>query len=458
MKPKLKRVFQCQSCGYISPKWIGKCPDCGAWNSFIEEVIETENITKKTNLSRLKGSENIKPVSISSINFTLSDRLSTGISELDRVLGGGVVKGSLVLIGGDPGIGKSTLLLQAADNLAKKYGKVLYVSGEESLTQIKLRAERLGTLSENIFLLSETLVESILDWASEESLSALIVDSIQTVYTEESISAPGSVSQIRESATKFMNFAKQKGIPVFLIGHVTKEGAIAGPRVLEHLVDTVLYFEGDRGYAYRILRSVKNRFGPTNEIGVFEMTATGLVEVENPSMIFLTEHSQNSGSAITATVEGTRAILTEIQALVTPSNFGMPRRNFIGVDYQRVNLLVAVLEKRGRINLASADIFVNVVGGLKIIEPSSDLAIISAIVSSFRDTPLAEGLVIFGEVGLSGEIRAVSQTEMRLKEASRIGMKHAIIPRSNLEKLKEKFNLKIKGVRSINELIEIISS
>ncbi|GLI53055.1 DNA repair protein RadA [Thermodesulfovibrio yellowstonii] len=458
MKPKLKRVFQCQSCGYISPKWIGKCPDCGAWNSFVEEVIEAESISKKAETARLKTLEDIQPVPISSIKITLSDRLSTGISELDRVLGGGVVRGSLVLIGGDPGIGKSTLLLQATDNLAKKYGRVLYVSGEESLTQIKLRAERLGAISENILLLSETLVEKILDWASEEELNALVVDSIQTVYTEDAMSAPGSVSQIRESATKFMNFAKQKGIPVFLIGHVTKEGAIAGPRVLEHLVDTVLYFEGDRGYAYRILRSVKNRFGPTNEIGVFEMTGTGLIEVENPSLIFLSEHSQNSGSAITATIEGTRAILTEIQALVAPSNFGMPRRNFIGVDYQRVNLLVAVLEKRGRINLAGADIFVNVVGGLKITEPSSDLAVISAIVSSFRDIPLHEGMVIFGEVGLSGEIRAISQTEMRLKEASRIGMKHAIIPKSNLERLKEKFNLKIKGVGSINELIEIIGS
>lgn len=458
MKPKLKRVFQCQSCGYISPKWIGKCPDCEAWNSFVEEVIEAESSNKKSESARLKVLQNIQPVPINSIEITLSDRVSTGISEFDRVLGGGIVKGCLVLIGGDPGIGKSTLLLQAIDNIAKKYGKVLYVSGEESLTQIKLRAERLGTISENILLLSETLVERILDWATNEELNAIVIDSIQTVYTEDAVSAPGSVSQIRESATKFMNFAKQTGIPVFLIGHVTKEGAIAGPRVLEHLVDTVLYFEGDRGYAYRILRSVKNRFGPANEIGVFEMTNSGLIEVENPSLIFLSEHSQNSGSAITATIEGTRAILAEIQALVGPSNFGMPRRTFIGIDYQRVNLLVAVLEKRGRINLAGADIFVNVVGGLKITEPSSDLAVISAIVSSFRDIPFPERMVIFGEVGLSGEIRAVSQTEMRLREASRIGMKHAIIPKSNLDRLKERFDLKIKGVSSINELIEIIGS
>lgn len=453
MKQKLKRAFQCQSCGYFSPKWIGKCPDCGAWNSFVEETIVEDKQSKS-----LVGDESVHPVPISSIEITLSDRVSTGIGELDRVLGGGIVKGSLVLIGGDPGIGKSTLLLQATNNIAEMYGKVLYVSGEESLTQIKIRAERLGALSEKILLLSETLVEKILLWASEEELKALIVDSIQTVYTEDALSSPGSVSQIRESATKFMHFAKRRGIPVFLIGHVTKEGAIAGPRVLEHLVDTVLYFEGDRGYAYRILRSVKNRFGPTNEIGVFEMTGSGLIEVENPSLIFLSEHSQNSGSAITATIEGTRAILTEIQALVTPSNFGMPRRNFIGVDYQRVNLLVAVLEKRGRLNLAGADVFVNVVGGLKITEPSSDLAVIAAIVSSFRDIPLPEGLIIFGEVGLSGEIRAISQTELRLKEASRIGMERAIIPRSNLERLKEKSNLKIQGVRSINELIEIISN
>jgi DNA repair protein RadA/Sms len=451
MKAKIKQVFQCQSCGYISPKWIGRCPDCGAWNSFVEETIEAG--TERKILS-----ETVQPVSISSIEITVSDRFLTGIAELDRVLGGGLVKGSLILIGGDPGIGKSTLLLQASNNLSLQYGKVLYVSAEESLTQIKLRAERLGITSEGILLLSETLVEKIIECAKETQPATLIVDSIQTVYTEEAVSAPGSVSQIRDSAAKFMNFAKSTGIPVFLIGHVTKEGAIAGPRVLEHLVDTVLYFEGDRGYAYRILRSVKNRFGPTNEIGIFEMTSQGLTEVENPSLIFLSEHGVSSGSAITATIEGTRAILTEIQALVSPSQFGMPRRNFIGVDYQRVNLLIAVIEKRGKVNLASADIFVNVVGGLKITEPASDLAIISAIVSSFRDVPLPDRTVIFGEVGLSGEIRAISQTELRLKEASRIGMKRAIIPKSNLERLKEGYDLNIKGVTSINELIEVINS
>ncbi|GAB6183492.1 DNA repair protein RadA [Thermodesulfovibrio hydrogeniphilus] len=406
---------------------------------------------KKTELS-------VKPLSISSIEISVSDRISTGIGELDRVLGGGIVKGSFVLIGGDPGIGKSTIMLQVANNIAQNYGKVLYVSGEESLSQIKLRAERLQAKSDDILLLSETLVEKIIDCAHDIEPSLLIIDSIQTVYTEEAVSAPGTVSQIRESAAKFMNFAKRTGTPVFLIGHVTKEGAIAGPRVLEHLVDTVLYFEGDRGYAYRILRSVKNRFGPTNEIGIFEMTSEGLHEVENPSAIFLSEHSSSSGSAITATMEGTRAILTEIQALVTPSNFGMPRRNFIGVDYQRVNLLVAVLEKRGRINFAGADIFVNVVGGLKITEPASDLAVISAIISSFRDVPLPEGMVIFGEVGLSGEVRAISQAELRLKEAARIGMTTAIIPKSNLERMKEKIKIKINGVGSINELIEIINS
>lgn len=451
MKPKFKRIFQCQSCGYLSPKWLGKCPDCGEWNSFVEDKLDiTAQKSKLTEIS--------KPVPIASLELSVSDRLSTGIGELDRVLGGGVVKGALILIGGDPGIGKSTLLLQATNNLAKKYGKVLYVSGEESLEQIKLRAERLNISSENLLLLSETLVERIIECAEENQLTALVIDSIQTVYTEDAISAPGSVSQIRESAGKIMTFAKSIGLPVFLIGHVTKEGAIAGPRVLEHLVDTVLYFEGDRGYAYRILRSVKNRFGPSNEIGVFEMTGSGLSEVENPSLIFLSEHSPSSGSAITATIEGTRAILTEIQALVTPSNFGMPRRNFIGVDYQKVNLLVAVLEKRGRINLAGADIFVNVIGGLKITEPSSDLAVISAIISSFRDIPLQEGLVIFGEVGLSGEIRAVSGAEIRLREASRIGMKAAIIPKSNLDRLQSRFSLKINGVRSINELIEIVGS
>ncbi|GAQ95642.1 DNA repair protein RadA [Thermodesulfovibrio aggregans] len=452
MKVKLKRVFQCQSCGYISPKWTGRCPDCGAWNSFVEETVEETKAEKKV------LSEIVQPVSISLIEVTLSDRFSTGIAELDRVLGGGVVKGSLILIGGDPGIGKSTLLLQTSYNLSINYGKVLYVSGEESLTQIKLRAERLGIASDEILLLSETLVERILECAKEIQPVVLIVDSIQTVYTEEAVSAPGSVTQIRETATKLMNFAKTTGTAVFLIGHVTKEGAIAGPRVLEHLVDTVLYFEGDRGYAYRILRSVKNRFGPTNEIGVFEMTSQGLTEVENPSLIFLSEHGASSGSAITATIEGTRAILTEIQALVAPTQFGMPRRNFIGVDYNRVNLLIAVLEKRGRVNLAGADIFVNVVGGLKITEPASDLAVISAIVSSFRDIPLPERTVIFGEVGLSGEVRAISQPELRLKEAYRIGMNQAIIPKGNFERIKENYNLNIKGVSSINELLEIICS
>lgn len=451
MKQKLKRVFQCQSCGYISSKWLGKCPDCGEWNSFIEDILKKE--AQKTRLD-----DSLKPIPITFVEVALSDRLSTGIGELDRVLGGGVVKGTLILIGGDPGIGKSTLLLQAMDNISKTYGKVLYVSGEESITQIKLRAERLGIASEQLFLLSETNVERVLENAQADKYAVLVVDSIQTVYTEEALSAAGSVSQIRESALKFMNYAKTTGVAVFLVGHVTKEGAIAGPRVLEHLVDTVLYFEGDRGYAYRILRSVKNRFGPANEIGVFEMTGAGLIEVENPSLIFLSEHASSSGSAITATIEGTRAILTEIQALVSPSNFGMPRRNFIGVDYQRVNLLVAVLEKRGRINLSGADIFVNVVGGLRINEPSSDLAVISAIVSSFRDNPMPEAMVVFGEVGLSGEVRAISQTELRLREATRIGMKRAIIPKGNLDRLKESFDLKINGVRSINELVEIISS
>lgn len=450
MKQKLKRVFQCQNCGYVSSKWLGKCPDCGEWGSFVEDTLKAEG-------QRIGIAEISKPVPINSVEISTSQRISTGIGELDRVLGGGVVRGALILIGGDPGIGKSTLLLQAMNNIASKYGKVLYVSGEESIAQIKLRAERLGINSPELLLLSETLVERIIECAEKEKFTALVVDSIQTVYTEEALSAPGSVSQIRESAAKFMNFAKSKEVPVFLIGHVTKEGAIAGPRVLEHLVDTVLYFEGDRGYAYRLLRSVKNRFGPTNEIGVFEMTGSGLSEVENPSVIFLSEHAQTSGSAITATVEGTRAILTEIQALVTPTNFGMPRRNFIGVDYQRVNLLIAVLEKRGRLNLAGADIFVNVVGGIKIVETASDLAVVSAILSSFRDQPLPEGLVLFGEVGLSGEIRAVSGVELRLREASRIGMTRALIPKGNLERIKESFGLKIEGVRSIGELIEILS-
>jgi DNA repair protein RadA/Sms len=379
------------------------------------------------------------------------------MKELDRVLGGGVIAGSVILVGGDPGIGKSTLLLQAFSGLSKKYGKVLYISGEESPEQIKIRAERLSIDSNEIILLSETSLEVIIDTALKLSPKAMVVDSIQTMYMEDLMSAPGSVSQVRDCAAKLMLFAKRSDIPVFLVGHVTKEGAIAGPRVLEHIVDTVLYFEGDRGYSYRILRTIKNRFGSTNEIGIFEMSDSGLIEVENPSELFLLERPLNvSGSTVVASLEGTRPLMVEIQSLVSQTNFGMPRRTTIGVDFNRVNLLVAVLEKRAGLHLGGADIFVNVVGGLRIIEPAVDLGIIATIVSSLKDKPIDPKIFVFGEVGLSGEIRAVTQAEVRLKEASKIGFKRAVIPLSNSEKLKNNLGLEIIGVRNVEDFLETV--
>ncbi|MBI3591882.1 MAG: DNA repair protein RadA, partial [Nitrospirae bacterium] len=377
-----------------------------------------------------------------------------GINELDRVLGGGMVNGAIVLIGGDPGIGKSTLILQALSKIAEGSGAVLYVSGEESPEQIKLRAERLSIDSDAIILLPETLVENIIIAAKDLKPSALVVDSIQTVFTEDLTSAPGSVGQIRESAAKLMVFAKKSQIPVFLIGHVTKEGAIAGPRVLEHLVDTVLYFEGDRGHPYRILRTVKNRFGSTNEIGVFEMTDNGLAEIDNPSELFLSERPLGvSGSTVIASMEGTRTLLVEVQALVSPTTFGMPRRTSMGVDFNRVNLL---LEKKAGMHLGGMDVFINIVGGLKIIEPASDMGIVAAIASSFREFPIDSKTFLFGEVGLSGEVRAVAQGETRLKEAAKIGFKKAIIPKNNAERLKTDFGLTIIGVKDVEEAIENI--
>jgi DNA repair protein RadA/Sms len=452
---KTKIIFQCQKCGYISPKWLGRCPDCNAWNSFVEERSATTSL-KSFGLS--------EPRPLNKIVGAEKNRTPTEIHELDRVLGGGLVKGAVILIGGDPGIGKSTLLLQAAAKIAEPSSKkanaqntVLYVSGEESPEQIKLRADRLSINSENIIVLSETVVEKIISMASELKPSALVVDSIQTVYTEDLPSAPGSVGQIRESATKLMFFAKRTETPLFLIGHVTKEGAIAGPRVLEHIVDTVLYFEGERGHTYRILRTIKNRFGSTNEIGVFGMTDEGLKEITNPSELFISEKPENaSGSVIIASIEGTRPLLVEIQALVSPTTFGMPRRTSMGVDFNRVNLLVAVLEKKAGIHLGGMDLFINVVGGLKIYEPASDAGIIAAIVSSFRERPIDKKTLFFGEVGLTGEIRAVTQAEIRLKEASKLGFKKAIIPKSIEERLKNSFALNIIGAKSVEDIIENI--
>lgn len=446
--PIPKILYQCQSCGFTSPKWLGKCPDCGAWNSFVEEVRTLRD-------TKLRKQETAEPVALSEISHSTGSRHSTEISEFDRTLGGGVVLGSVVLIGGDPGIGKSTLLLQALKGLIK-LGKVLYVSGEESPEQIKIRADRLKIQSRDIILLPETSLEGIISVAQEINPKAIVIDSIQTIFSLELSSTPGSVSQIRECATKLMFFAKKYGIPLFLIGHVTKDGTIAGPRVLEHIVDTVLYFEGDKSALFRILRTVKNRFGPTNEIGVFEMTEAGLKEVDNPSQLFLSEMPVKApGSVVSACLEGTRPLLVEIQALVSTSSFGVPRRTALGVDSNRVNLLIAVLDKRIGMHLGNMDIFVNVVGGLKIDEPAIDMAIIAAVASSFRNAPIEAGTFVFGEVGLSGELRAISQAEIRIKEAAKLGLKRGVIPSNNAKNLKE-LGVEVIGVKNVEEALEIL--
>lgn len=452
---KIKTFYQCQNCGYGSPKWLGKCPDCESWNSFVEE----KSTPVSRHASSLQSLGKTEPVNLLSISDTSDSRIPTGIREFDRVLGGGVVAGSVILVGGDPGIGKSTLLLQAFSGLSKRSGKLLYVSGEESPQQIKMRAERLSVNSENIILLPETSLEGILDASMKISPDAMVIDSIQTVYTQELLSAPGSVSQVRECAAKLMLFAKRSNIPVFIVGHVTKEGTIAGPRVLEHIVDTVLYFEGDRGHSYRILRTIKNRFGSTNEIGIFEMSDAGLREIENPSELFLSERPKNvSGSTVIASIEGTRPLMVEIQALVSQTNFGIPRRTSIGVDFNRVNLLLAVLEKRSGMHLGGMDVFINIVGGLKIIEPAVDLGIISTVASSVREIPIDPKIFVFGEVGLSGEIRAVAHAEARLKEASKIGFKKAVIPFGNADKIKTYEGLKVTGVKDVEECLSAVFS
>ena len=440
-----KVLYQCQSCGYASPKWLGKCPDCGGWNSFSEEQRVTG----------LKRQGTAEPVALSEISASTGARYSTEIKELDRTLGGGVVMGSVVLIGGDPGIGKSTIILQSLKGLTK-LGKVLYVSGEESPEQIKIRADRLNIASDEIILLPETSLEGIISVAQKINPKVIVIDSIQTIFSIELPSAPGSVGQIRECATKLMFMAKKNSIPLFIIGHVTKEGAIAGPKVLEHIVDTVLYFEGDKGNPFRILRAVKNRFGSTNEIGVFEMQGSGLKEVDNPSELFLSERPENvPGSVVTVSLEGTRPLLVEIQALVTASSFGVPRRTAIGVDYNRINLLVAVLDKRLGLHLGGMDIYVNVVGGLKIDEPAIDMGIAAAIASSFKNKTIEAGTFTFGEVGLSGEMRAISQAETRIKEAAKLGFKKGVVPASNTGRVKGS-DIEIIGVKNVEEAIQIL--
>ncbi|MFZ2805681.1 MAG: DNA repair protein RadA [Desulfosalsimonadaceae bacterium] len=452
MKKKAKTTFCCQECGYFAPKWLGRCPECGGWDCFVEE--RTAQASGPGSLSG-KGLFSAQPVPIDSVVLDEDNRTSTGIHEFDRVLGGGVIQGSLVLIGGDPGIGKSTLLLQVIHGLSSINKKILYVSGEESIRQIKMRSQRLNASSPGMLVVSEIDVDAILNMVESVAPDALVIDSIQTMFSQDISSAPGSVSQVRESTMKLMLMAKQTGIPTFLIGHVTKDGAIAGPRVMEHMVDTVLYFEGDQNHEFRILRAVKNRFGSTNEIGVFEMKECGLVEVSNPSAVFLAERAANSpGSVVTACIEGTRPILVEIQALISSAGFGTPRRTILGLDYNRVSLLMAVMEKKLGLNLAGHDIFMNVTGGVKVSEPAVDLGIVTAVASSFLDRPIPEGMIAIGEVGLSGEVRGVSYLEARVAEVGKMGFTKCIVPKTSLKQLIKKSDIELVGITRLVEVME----
>lgn len=447
-----KSVYFCQECGYESSKWMGQCPGCKAWNTFAEEMISVKKSGTSRAAAQLK-----EPVSINEIRISEEERQKTDIGELDRVLGGGIVAGSLVLVGGDPGIGKSTLLLQVCRNLSEKGISVLYISGEESLRQIKLRANRIGEFSANMQLLCETNLESIREVIERKNPQMVVIDSIQTMFHEEISSAPGSVSQVRESTNVLMQIAKGKGISIFIVGHVTKEGNVAGPRVLEHMVDTVLYFEGDRHASYRILRAVKNRFGSTNEIGVFEMRSTGLEEVKNPSEFMLNGKPMGtSGSIVACSMEGTRPILVEIQALVCQSNFGIPRRTAVGTDFNRVNLLMAVLEKKVGVQLSSSDAYVNIAGGMKMTEPAIDLGILLAVVSSYKDIIIPDSVMAFGEVGLSGEVRAVSMAGQRVSEAKKLGFETVILPEVCRNALGKITDINLVYVSNIQEAISWI--
>ena len=452
-------AFFCKECGYESAKWFGQCPACKEWNTLVEEPVSKPKSAKRIagTSQRAAASSAPVPVEINSVSFEENDRTSTGIAELDRVLGGGIVAGSLVLVGGDPGIGKSTLLLQMCYNLSAAGRDVLYISGEESLKQIKLRADRIGKCSGTLKLLCETSLDNIEDILTRNKPEIVIIDSIQTMYKEDVAAAPGSVSQVRETTSILMQLAKGLNITIFIVGHVTKEGTVAGPRMLEHMVDTVLYFEGDRYASYRILRGVKNRFGSTNEIGVFEMQQSGLSEVENPSEYMLNGRPENaSGSVVVCLLEGTRPIMVEIQALVCDSNFGMARRTAAGTDYNRVNLLMAVLEKRAGIHMSGSDAYVNVAGGIKVSEPALDLGIVMALVSSFKNRAIDEKTVIFGEVGLAGEVRAVSQAQQRVNEAVKLGFKTCILPGVCLKNIKKNDKIEIIGVNNVQEAIKLI--
>ena len=450
-KGKKVTVYFCQSCGYESSKWMGQCPGCREWNTFVEEAVEKKAAGKLKPVSG--GTEELKPSKISEIDMQSKERMETGFTELDRVLGGGIVPGSLVLVGGDPGIGKSTLLLQVCRNLAETM-EVLYISGEESLQQIKMRAQRIGRFSDGLQLFCKTGMERIEQVVERQKPKVVIIDSIQTIYSDEVASAPGSVSQVRETTGHLLKIAKGTGTTIFIVGHVTKEGVVAGPRVLEHMVDTVLYFEGDRHASYRVLRGVKNRFGSTNEIGVFEMREEGLAEVMNPSEFMLNGKPKGaSGSVVACTMEGTRPILAEIQALVCRSNFGIPRRTAAGTDLNRVNLLMAVLEKRAGLSLSACDAYVNIAGGIRMNEPAMDLGIVMALASSFRDIAVDEKTICFGEVGLSGEVRAVSMAQQRVTEAGKLGFETCILPKVSIPGLTDAKGVKIVGVGNIREAI-----
>lgn len=445
---KTKTKYVCGNCGYESLKWIGKCPNCESWNSFIEEIFET----KKSSGSNKKSESS--PIKLNSEVSQPEDRIKTGIKEFDRVLGEGIMPGSVVLIGGDPGVGKSTLVMQAAGKISEK---VLYVTGEESFRQINLRAKRLKINNDNIFVYPETNLEFILDQIKNEKPAVVIIDSIQTVYNPDFDNAPGTVTQIRECTASLMQDAKSKGFAVIVVGHVTKEGFIAGPKVLEHIVDTVLQFEGERNHSYRILRAQKNRFGSTNEIGIFEMHDDGLSEVSNPSEIFLSEREKIvSGSVVTASMEGTRPVLLEVQALVTPSNYGNPQRVATGFDYRRLSILLAVLEKRAQLRVSSANVFLNMAGGIRVDEPAIDLAVCAAIASSLKEQNSRESLVAVGEVGLGGEVRGVSNIEKRIAEAEKLGFGTIVIPKTNMKSVKKKTKIKIVPVEDIQSAIEEI--
>jgi len=450
---KVKVEYVCTACGFTSPKWLGKCPDCGQWGSVVEEVVAPE--TKYRVAS--EGFSASKPVPLADVSESASERTRCGIGEFDRVMGGGVVPSSATLIGGDPGIGKSTVLLQVASGLAREGRTVLYVSGEESEAQVKLRASRLGVASEGIYLMSETSVERVIAATSEISPFALVVDSIQTMFTSDLPGAPGAVGQVRECAGRLVFFGKKAGVSVFLVGHVTKEGTIAGPRVLEHLVDTVLYFEGEKGHPFRILKAVKNRFGSTNEIGVFEMRSTGLSEVADPSGLFISERSgETSGAIVFPAVEGTRPLLVEVQALTSQSFLAMPRRTTLGADTNRVVLLCAILEKKAGLSLYNQDIFVNVAGGIRLEETAADLPLLCAVAGSYRDQVIPSGTAAFGEVGLGGEVRAVPMAESRLNEAAKMGFTRVLLPASNAERLSAQFPLTLVSVHHVREALGLV--